>query len=79
MPITSYWQKRAASYLWNKTPSYARLRQYFSVVGNANFIYAETITINIRFVYLSKSSFWTKLEVLLREQSFQEGIQNAGL
>jgi hypothetical protein len=61
LPTTWYWQKRAASYMWNKKAIYARLRQYFSVVGNANFIYAETVTINIRFVYLSKSSFWAKL------------------
>jgi len=33
MPITWYWQKRAASYMSNKTPSYARLRQYFHVSG----------------------------------------------
>ena len=26
-----YWQTRAAGYMWNRIPRYARLRQYFHV------------------------------------------------
>ena len=33
LQLTWYWQKRAASYMWNKTLSYARLRQYYHVLG----------------------------------------------
>jgi hypothetical protein len=66
--ITWYWQKRAASTMWNELSSYARLRQYSHVVRKYRFtmkvITATTIICSIFYLNGYGQQKLTKEEIL---------------